>query len=84
MKAIVFAETRGRRMGALTKNVPKPMLIVSGKPILEHIIESKREGGIKELIISVSFKKEVIKEYFGNGERFGVNIRYFEPKIIEV
>lgn len=82
MKALLFAETRGSRMGRLTTNTPKPMLLVAGKPILQHSIEAIRDGGIKEIIIFIHFYKEKIKDFFSNGKKYGVNITYFEPEKI--
>lgn len=79
MRAFLFAETRGKRMGSLTKNTPKPMLLVNGKPILQHSIEAIRDGGIKEIVISVFFHKEVIENFFGNGSKYGVTINYLKP-----
>lgn len=76
MKAVILAAGQGTRMGPLTYNRPKVMLPVANKPILEHIICSARDAGIHEFVIVVGYYSETIKEYFGDGARFGVNIQY--------
>lgn len=78
MKAIILAGGRGSRLGKLTEASPKPLIEVSGKPILEHLIANAREAGIREYLINVGYLGHMIKEYFGDGSRFGVNIQYFE------
>ena len=76
MVAVIPAAGLGKRMAELTKDLPKPMLKVWGKPILEHIIMQMRKGGIDTIILIVGYKKQKIMDYFGNGSRFGVNIVY--------
>jgi NDP-sugar pyrophosphorylase family protein len=66
----------GTRLRPLTEVVPKPMLKVGDKPILELIIEQFREYGFKNFIISVNFLGNVIEDYFGDGKNFDVNIEY--------
>ncbi len=68
----------GTRLRPLTDEIPKPMLKVGGKPILETIIEGFKSYGYTNFILSVNYKKEVIQDYFQNGEMFGVNIEYLE------
>jgi NDP-sugar pyrophosphorylase family protein len=68
----------GSRMKDLTKNTPKPMLTLQGKPILEYTIEMCKRYGITDIAISVYYLGDQIKTYFGDGSRFGVNITYFE------
>lgn len=80
MKAVIMAGGKGTRLGELTKNLPKPMVEVGGKPILEHIIENLKENGIRDLIIVTGYLGEVIKNYFRDGKKFGVSIEYFEEK----
>lgn len=74
--AILMAGGLGTRLGELTKNTPKPLLKVGTKPILHNIIEQFSNSDIKKFKISVNFKAEKIKEYFKNGERYGVDISY--------
>ncbi len=76
MKAVILAGGLGTRLRPLTNNKPKPMLPVGEKPILEHLIEWTKKGGIKSIVICVSYLKESIEEYFGDGSKFGVSIEY--------
>jgi NDP-sugar pyrophosphorylase family protein len=76
MKAVILAAGKGTRMRDLTQALPKPMLRVHGKPILEHIIEGLKECGISEFLIVTGFMAHTIEEYFGNGSRWGVRIQY--------
>lgn len=68
----------GARLRPLTDNIPKPMLKVGDKPILEIIIEGFKQYGYTNFILSVNYKKEMIQNYFQSGEAFGVNITYIE------
>ncbi len=68
----------GTRLRPLTNDTPKPMLRVGNKPILETIIEGFKQYGYTDFIFSVNYKKEVIQEYFQNGEAFDVTIEYIE------
>jgi len=76
MKAVILAGGLGTRLLPYTKTLPKPMLPLGGKPILEYEIEWIRKNGIKEIILCVSHLRKKIKDYFGDGERFGVKIEY--------
>lgn len=75
---VIMAGGLGSRMGDLTKQIPKPMLKVHGKPVLQRIIEHYTEHGFINFIISVNYKKEIIKDYFKDGADFGVTIEYVE------
>jgi dTDP-glucose pyrophosphorylase/CBS domain-containing protein len=75
---IIMAGGEGKRLGQLTKNAPKPMLKVNNKPILEIILEKCIETGFKNFYFSVRYLKEQIKDYFNDGSRWNVNIRYLE------
>ncbi|MCK0107312.1 nucleotidyltransferase family protein [Marinobacter sp. S0848L] len=66
----------GKRLRPLTNNCPKPMLKVGDKPILENILLNFVEAGFYRFYISTHYMPEVIREYFGNGEKWGVNIKY--------
>ncbi len=68
----------GTRLRPLTNEIPKPMLRVGNKPILETIIEGFKQYGYTRFIFSVNYKREVIKDYFQNGEAFDVTIEYIE------
>jgi len=73
---VIMAGGLGKRLGELTKNTPKPMLQVGKKPLLETILISFIEHGFHEFYISVNYKKDIIMEYFGNGLKWGVDIKY--------
>lgn len=75
-KAVLLAAGRGTRMRDLTESLPKPMLEVGGKPVLQHIIEGVRDNGLTNLLVVVGWRAEVVKHFFGDGSRFGVKIRY--------
>ena len=68
-------------MGNLTADIPKPMLPISGKPMLEYILIWMKEAGIEDIALIVSYRREVIKEYFGGGEKSGMNIRYIVQEV---
>jgi dTDP-glucose pyrophosphorylase len=76
MKAVILAAGKGTRMGELTNQLPKPMLPVQGKPILEHILDGLIQAGVREFFIVTGFRAEVIENYFGSGEKWKVSIRY--------
>lgn len=77
MKTIIMAGGRGTRIAAVASDIPKPMIKVNGKPVLEHEIACLKAQGFTELIITVGYLGQMIMEYFGDGSKFGVNIRYF-------
>lgn len=68
----------GTRLRPLTNDIPKPMLKVGSKPIVETIVDGFKQYGYTNFIFSVNYKKEVIKSYFQNGEAFGISIDYIE------
>ena len=76
MKAVILAGGLGTRLRPYTKSLPKPMLPLGGKPILEYEIEWARKNGIKNIVLCVSYLKNKIQDYFGDGEKFGVKIEY--------
>ncbi len=78
---VLMAGGLGTRLRPLTNNCPKPMLQVGGRPILEGIIRRFASGGFKRFYITVHYKAEVIKEYFGDGAKFGVQIEYIEEEV---
>ena len=75
MKAIVLAGGLGTRLRPLTFAVPKPLLAVGEKPILQHIIERLAAAGCDEVILATGYLAELIKVYCGDGDRFGTRIR---------
>ena len=81
MKAVVMAGGFGTRIQPLTSSVPKPMIPVYNKPMMEYIIMSLRDAGIKDIAILLYFKPEIIKEHFGDGSKLGIHIEYFTPSL---
>ena len=75
-KVVLMAGGLGTRLRPLTDELPKPLLQVGNKPILETIINGFAKYGFKNIVLSVSYKAEMIEEYFGDGSKFGVNIEY--------
>src|SRR5205823_6763869 len=75
-KAVLLAAGRGTRMRDLTEALPKPMLDVRGKPVLQHIVEGLGDTGLTNLLIVVGWRAEVVKEFFGDGTKLGVRIQY--------
>jgi bifunctional UDP-N-acetylglucosamine pyrophosphorylase/glucosamine-1-phosphate N-acetyltransferase len=80
MKAVVLVAGKGTRMEPLTSDCPKVMLQVANKPILEHIVNSAIEAGIDGFVFITGYLEEQIKEYFGDGSKWGVNIDYVHQK----
>ena len=76
LECMIMAGGRGKRLSPLTDNVPKPMLLLDGKPILEHNIDRLIAFGIKKIYISVKYLGEQIEEYFGDGSQKGIIIEY--------
>ena len=82
MKAMILAAGKGTRVRPLTNEMPKPMIPIIGKPVMEYLIEELERHGFDEIMINVSHLPEKIESYFGNGERLGVEIGYsFEGHI---
>lgn len=75
-KAVLLAAGRGTRMRELTQELPKPMLPVRGKPVLQHIIEGLRDAGLTDFLIVVGWHAEVVSNFFGDGSKFGVRVEY--------
>ncbi len=75
-KVVLMVGGLGTRLRPLTENTPKPMLKVGNKPILETIILSFKKYGFVNIVLCVSYKSEIIEEYFKDGSEFGVNIEY--------
>ena len=76
MKAVILAAGKGTRMRELTNELPKPMLRVQGKPILEHIVAGITAAGIRDIYIVTGFCADVIENHFGDGKKFGANISF--------
>ena len=76
MKTVILAGGLGTRLQPYTTFLPKPMLPLGEKPILEHLIEWSKKNGIKSIVLCVSYLRKTIEDYFEDGKRFGVNIEY--------
>ena len=77
---VIMAGGKGTRMQPHTENCPKPLLLVSGRPILEHIIERAQLEGFSRFVLSIGYLGHLIESHFGNGERLGVQIDYLREE----
>src|SRR5881409_3447296 len=75
-KAVVLAAGRGTRMRELTTELPKPMIEVRGKPVLQHMVEGLRDAGVREFLIIVGYRAEAVSNFFGDGSRYKIQIQY--------
>lgn len=78
MKVFILAGGKGTRLGKMTESIPKPLIPIDGKPVLEYQIELLKKNGLCDITIFINHLGHIIKEYFGDGEKWGVNISYFE------
>jgi mannose-1-phosphate guanylyltransferase/phosphomannomutase len=79
MQAVIMAGGFGTRLRPLTSIIPKPMVPVANKPMMEHVVRLLKKYGVEELIVLLFYQHEYITKYFGNGEKFGVKIQYLLP-----
>ena len=77
---VIMAGGMGTRLHPQTDKCPKPMLTISGKPILEHIINRAKKEGFSEFVLAIYHLGHIIEDYFGNGEKFGVKISYLREE----
>ena len=75
-KGMILAAGQGTRVRPLTKDLPKPMIPILGKPVMEYLIEHLARYGITEIMVNVAFNHHKIEQYFGDGHRWGVQIGY--------
>lgn len=80
MKVVIMAGGKGTRITSVASDIPKPMILIDGKPVLEHEIECLRKQGFVDLILTVSHLGNIIMDYFGDGSKFGVHIEYYFEK----
>jgi mannose-1-phosphate guanylyltransferase / phosphomannomutase len=76
VKAVIMAGGEGTRLRPLTSNAPKPMLPLVNRPMMEHIIDLLKQHGIEEIVVTVAFMPNAIRNYFGDGSEFGVRMTY--------
>lgn len=79
-QAVISAGGLGTRLRPITDTIPKPMIPILGKPMLEWHVEQFKKHGVKEFFFSLHYLPEVVMHYFGDGSRFGVKINYFVEK----
>jgi dTDP-glucose pyrophosphorylase len=75
-KAVVLAAGRGTRMRELTVDLPKPMIEVRGKPVLQHLVEGLRDAGIRDFLIIVGYRADAVQNFFGDGSRYKIEMQY--------
>ena len=80
MKAVILAGGLGTRLQPYTTFMPKPMLPLGEKPLLEHLIDWTRKNGVKSIVLCLSYLRKTIEDYFEDGKNFGVNIEYAVSK----
>jgi len=76
VKAVILAGGLGTRLQPYTTFLPKPMLPLGEKPILEHLIDWNKKNGVRSIVLCVSYLRRAIEDYFEDGRRFGTNIEY--------
>jgi dTDP-glucose pyrophosphorylase len=75
-RAVILAAGRGTRMREMTAELPKPMLEVRGKPVLQHIVEGLRDAGVGNFLIIVGYRADAVQNFFGDGSRYKIGIQY--------
>src|SRR5882762_2447888 len=75
-KAVILAAGRGTRMRELTADLPKPMIEVRGKPVLQYVVEGLRDAGARRFLIVVGYRAEAVQNFFGDGSRSQIEIQY--------
>lgn len=83
MKAFILAAGKGKRLKPITNNIPKPLIEIKGKPLLEWSLIKLRSAGIKEIVINLHYLGNQIVDYFGNGKKLDLKINYsFEKRLL--
>ena len=80
-KIVIMAGGKGKRLYPITKNIPKPLVRVAGKPMIEHIIERAKIEVFNNFIISINYLGHMIQDYFENGDKLNVSIEYIKEDI---
>lgn len=78
MKIVVIAGGQGTRIASVNKEIPKALIPIEGKPILEYEIEMARKQGFDDFLFIIGYKGDQIEDYFGNGSKWNINIEYFK------
>src|SRR5690606_18178375 len=81
MKAVVMAGGEGTRLRPMTANQPKPLLPVVNRPIMEHVLRLLKRHGFDDTVVTVQFLATLIRNYFGDGEELGMNLRYVAEEV---
>ncbi|MGI9228220.1 MAG: N-acetylmuramate alpha-1-phosphate uridylyltransferase MurU [Gammaproteobacteria bacterium] len=76
MKCMLLAAGLGERLRPLTNNIPKPLIKIAGKPLIEHHLERLKSAGFENIVINLSYLGDIIKTYLGDGRKYGVDISY--------
>jgi dTDP-glucose pyrophosphorylase len=80
-RAVLLAAGRGTRMREMTAELPKPMLEVRGRPVLQHIVEGLRDAGLREFLIIVGYRADAVQNFFGDGSRYKIHIQYVTQNV---
>lgn len=84
MHAMILAAGRGTRMRPLTDSIPKPLVTLKGRPLIEHNLLSLKKAGIQNIVINLNHLSEQVITYLGDGTRYGLNIQYsIEPDLLD-
>jgi dTDP-glucose pyrophosphorylase len=79
--AVILAAGRGTRMRELTAELPKPMIEVRGKPVLQHIIEGLRDAGVREVLLVVGYRADAVRDFFSDGRRYKLRVQYVNQTV---
>ncbi len=79
-QAVILAGGAGTRLRPLTADVPKAMIDINGRPFLEYVIEELKRNGIRQIVLCLGYLADKVREYFGDGKKFGVRIEYSVEK----
>src|SRR3989442_762056 len=83
MKAVVLAAGTGTRLNAITMNTPKPMLPVGGRPVIDRVLETVAQSGVREVLMNLHHRAELVTDFCGDGGRWGLRITYaLEPRLL--
>ena len=83
MHALVLAAGTGERLRPLTADRPKPMIEIGGKPVLQYNLELLARAGITDVVVNLHYRPDAVRDYFGDGSAFGLNLTYeYEPELL--